>query len=105
MLLVPPSVTEVGLGRRAAAKVPETIFVAFVVSVVAEGEKREPLVFVHVTARVLLVVQSPERLPLVIALAPENIARFPVAGDPVVVTVPSPEAEDHAAAVPFVPKN
>ena len=43
-----------------------------------------------VAASVPLVVTSPERFPFVIADAPENAARLPLAGEPVVVTVPPP---------------
>jgi hypothetical protein len=53
-----------------------------------------------VVASVPLVVMSPERSPLVIEDAPENFVIFPVAGDPVVVTVP-PDPE----AVSVVPEN
>jgi len=57
------------------------------VPVIVEGNDT-PLVLVQVMARVPDVVQSPERSPFVIALKPENFVRFPLAGDPVVVTVP-----------------
>ncbi len=47
-------------GRRAAAKVPDVMLLAFVVSVVAEATKLEPLVFVQVMTPVeVLSVQSP----------------------------------------------
>ena len=47
-------------GSRAAAKMPEEMLAALVVSVVAEGAKETPLVFVHVTALDAEVVQSPD---------------------------------------------
>ncbi len=31
-----------------------------------------------------------------IEFAPENAARFPLAGDPVVITVPEPDGAEHA---------
>jgi hypothetical protein len=42
----PPSVEAVGAGKRPAGKVPEEMFDAFVVSVVAEGAGVEPLISV-----------------------------------------------------------
>lgn len=48
------------LGSRAAASTPEVILTAFVVSIVAEGTKESPLVFVQVTALDPEVVQSPD---------------------------------------------
>jgi hypothetical protein len=83
--------------------VPEVIFAALVVSVVAEGAKDTPPVFRQAVMPVPLVVQSPLRLPLVIALPPEKNARFPEAGVPVVVTVPEPEAVTQLGVVPLVP--
>jgi hypothetical protein len=65
------------------------ILVALVVSVVADVAKETPPVLVHVIASVPDVAQSPERSPFVSELDPENLARFPLAGLPVVVTVPS----------------
>src|ERR1044071_9806461 len=44
----------------------------------------------HVVASVPLVVQSPERLSFVIDVVPEKRVRLPLAGEPVVVTVPAP---------------
>jgi hypothetical protein len=49
------------VGSLATARVPLEMFVAFVVSVVALGAKEVPLVFVHVMAPVLAIVQSPLR--------------------------------------------
>jgi hypothetical protein len=46
----------------------------------------------------LVVVPSPLRLPLVIDVGPENMAKFPLAGEPVVVTVP-PLADDDVPQV------
>lgn len=43
-----------------------------------------------VAARVPDVVMSPDKSPFVIDEPPENFVKFPVAGDPVVVTVPDP---------------
>ena len=59
----------------------------------------QPICPVQVMPRVFVVVQSPEILPLVIDVPPENIAKFPDAGDPVVVTVPVPLPE--AEIMPF----
>src|SRR5262245_6168798 len=53
-----------------------------------------------VVARVPLVVTSPDRSPLVMLVAPENLVRLPLAGDPVVVTVPPPAGVPHVS-VPF----
>ena len=61
----------------------------------ANVPKAVPLVCVQVIASVPDVVQSPDRSPLVITVPPENFARFPLAGDPDVVTVPDPEGAAH----------
>jgi hypothetical protein len=45
------------------------------------------------------VVMSPDRSPFVIDVAPENFVSSPVAGEPVVVTVPPPPLDPLAAAV------
>jgi hypothetical protein len=73
---------------RAAPNVPELMLLALVVSVVAEAANATPPVLVQVIASVPVVVQSPERSPLVTEVEPENFARLPEAGEPVVVTVP-----------------
>lgn len=70
---------------RAAPKVPLETFEAFVVSVVALVANAVPLVFVQVIAAVPEVVQSPDRSAFVTEVAPENLARFPDEGEPVVV--------------------
>src|SRR5262252_9443649 len=59
-----------------------------------------PLRAVTVAASVPLVVTSPERLPLVMVVAPENCVRLPLAGEPVVETVPPPPPAPQAALVP-----
>ena len=97
--LTPPTVDDVAKGKRAAPSVPEEILLAFVVSVVALVANATLLVFVQVVTPVPEVVQSPLILPLVIDVPPENIAKFPDAGDPVVVTVPVPLPE--AEIMPF----
>ena len=61
-----------------------------VFTVAAEPNATE-LVFVQVTVSVPDVAQSPDRSPFVTLVAPLNFARLPLAGDPVVVTVPEPE--------------
>lgn len=50
----------------------------------------EPLILTTVAASVPVVVTSPDKFPPVIVLAPENVAIFPLTGDPEVVTVPLP---------------
>jgi len=47
-----------------------------------------PLLWVQVMTSVLVVVQSPDRFPFVIDVAPENSVSSPVTGDPVTVVVP-----------------
>lgn len=64
---------------------------AFVVSLVADAAKAAPPVLVHAITSVSLVVQSPDRLPLLIDVPPVNLANLPLAGDPVVVTEPPPD--------------
>jgi len=54
-----------------------------------------PLIFVQVIANAPLVVQSPLRSPVAIEVAPEKLAKLPVVGDPVVVTVPAPAGVAH----------
>lgn len=82
---------------RAAASVPALMFEALVVSVVAEAAKATPPVLLTVTASVPEVVASPERSPLVMVVAAENLVRLPEAGVPVVETEPPP---DGVAQVP-----
>ena len=57
---------------------------------VARPESAVPLILPTVVASVPEVVTSPDRSPLVTEVAPENFVRLPVAGLPVVVTVPEP---------------
>src|SRR6185437_12535818 len=50
--LTAPNAEDVASGSRAAARVPEPMFVALVVSVVADAAKATPFVFVTVSAPV-----------------------------------------------------
>lgn len=81
-------------GRRALARVPLPMLFAVVVSIVADGANDTPPVLVHVIASVLLVVQSPDRLPLVMVEPLEKTVRLPDAGAPVVETLPPPPPPD-----------
>src|SRR5580698_10365640 len=74
--------------------------VVFLSSPVASPDRAVPLIFTTVAASVPLVVTSPLRSPLVTDVAPENLARLPVAGEPVVVTVPEPAAAWQAPSAP-----
>ena len=69
------------------APVPKADVPLATVPVIVEG-KDVPLVFVQVIASDPDVVQSPLRSPFVIEDPPENFVRLPLAGLPVVVTVP-----------------
>src|ERR1700683_3204146 len=62
-------------------------FDAFVPTTAALVGIAAPSTCTTVAAKVPEVVTSPLRLPLVTVVAPENSARFPLAGLPVVVTV------------------
>jgi hypothetical protein len=92
----PPRVVALGFGSCAAGSVPLVILVATVVSVVALAAKDTPFVLRQTIANVPVVVQSPDRSPFVMVAAPENLVRFPLAGEPVVVTVPVPAGKSAA---------
>lgn len=86
----------INAGNLAADNVPELIFDALVVSVVAEVANATPLVFVQVRTPVPLVEQSPDRFPLLMVDAPEKNVRFPLVGVPVMV---APPPEEHGPLI------
>src|SRR5262245_30706087 len=66
----------------AAVMRPLALTVKLGMAVEEPNEPVLPLTVASVVASVPLVVRSPERSPLVTAVAPENFARLPEAGEP-----------------------